>query len=296
MRPDPARSRAGGSGAARPGRRVLKARLGRLANSAVLGILLFLTLYPFAFMVQKSVQSDAQMAHDFWGLERPLQWSYYSGAWGKVAPYILNSVKVSVVTVAGVVFLASLSAFCFARYRFRGKELVYYAVISLLMIPEILTLVTRYLLVDRLGLIDTHWALILPGMAMLQVFAIFILRGFFAGLPEELFEAARLDGASEWTIYLRLALPMSRPVLGTVAILVLLVVWNDFIWPLVTLPTRADLLTIPVGLAHLESVDLPPPIGRQMAGYTIASLPLLALFAVAMRTFIKGFTAGAIKG
>lgn len=260
----------------------------------LLVILLGLTLYPFLFMVQKSVQSNEQIAVNFWGLEDPLKWGFYARAWEKTGPYIWNSVKVSTITVAGVLLISSLSAFCFARLRFPGKEIIYYAILGLLMVPDVLTLVTRYILVGQLHLLDSHWSLILPGMATLQVFGIFILRGFFEALPEELFEAARIDGASELTVYLRIVLPLSRPILGTVAILSLLAIWNDYIWPSLTL-NSSELFTIPVGLAYLEEADTRLHVGQQMAGYTLSSIPLLILFFLTMRTFIKGFTAGAIK-
>lgn len=273
----------------------MKNRAGQLAAGIVLVALVALTLYPFVFMLQKSVQSNVQIAGNFWGLQFPLQWRYYASAWSTVWPLVFNSVKVSALTVAGVLVLSSMSAFCFARYRFVGKNVIYYCVLGLLMVPDVLTLVTRFILVRDLGLLDTHAALILPGIATLQVVAIFILRGFFETLPEELFESARIDGASEWTVYCRLALPMSLPILATVGVLTLLAVWNDYIWPLVTLddPSR---FTIPLGLADLENLSTRLQVGEQMAGYVLGSLPLLVVFFLAMRTFLRGFTAGAIKG
>ena len=152
----------------------------------------------------------------------------------------------------GVLVIASISGFVFARYNFPGRELFFFAILALLMIPGVLTLVPAFLLVKNLGLINTYWALILPYMAGGQIFAIFILRSFIAGLPEELFEAARLDGASTLQAFRHIVIPLSKPILVTIAVMNVLGTWNDYIWPLVTI-SDSKLWTISVGIVTFGS-------------------------------------------
>src|SRR5436190_10336120 len=211
--------------------------------------LLALTFYPFLFLLQTSLKDNSQFFHDFWGLRPPLHWQNYVDAWGAIRAYIGNTVIVTAVTVAGTLAVASLAAYAFARHRFPGRQPLFYAVLSLMMVPGVLTLISAFMWMKQFplaggnnvwgeggqGLLDSHWALVLPYVAGGQVFAIFILRSFMAALPEELFEAARLDGASDWRLYSRIALPLCRPVLGTVAVMAALSTWNDYVWPLIVL-------------------------------------------------------------
>jgi len=164
-----------------------------------------------------------------------------------------------------------------------------------LMIPGVLTLVPAFLLVKTLGLMNTYWALILPYIAGGQIFAIFVLRSFIASLPEELFEAARLDGASTMQAFRNIVIPLSKPILVTIAIMNVLGTWNDYIWPLVTIPD-SKLWTISVGIVTFgSSFRGLESWGPMFAGFVIASVPMVILFLFTMRYFIAGLTSGAIK-
>jgi raffinose/stachyose/melibiose transport system permease protein len=153
--------------------------------------------------------------------------------------------------------------------------------------------VPAFVWIKNLGLINSHWGLILPSIAGQQVFAIFITRGFMASLPEELFEAARVDGATMFQLYWRIALPLSRPIVTVVVITSLLATWNDFVWPLIVIGSD-HLRTIPVGLAFFQT-QYQTSYGPQMAGYFISSLPLLLIFLFTSKEFVQGLTAGAVK-
>ncbi|MBX3010568.1 MAG: carbohydrate ABC transporter permease [Caldilineaceae bacterium] len=253
------------------------------------------TFYPLIFTLFTSFKDNSQFYSTFWGPAFPLHWSNYSDAWRQLYPVLLNTIFVGVVSAFGVVFLASLAAYVFARHRFPGHDALFYAIIALLMIPGVLTLIPLFLLVKDLGLLNSYWVLILPYIAGGQAFAIFVLRSFIAGQPEEIFESARIDGAGEFTIYQRIALPMAKPILGTLAILSLLSTWNDYIWPSVTL-RNPDLWTISLQLVSFSSqwASL-QQYGPMFAGYVIASIPLLILFMFTMRLFIEGLASGAIK-
>lgn len=257
---------------------------------AIVGVL---TLYPTVFMLLTSFKDNNQFYQDFWWLSWPPRLGNYHLAWDAIAPFLFNSVIVTLAATLGTVAVSCLAAYAFARYAFPGRELLYYLVIFLLMVPAILTLVPSFLLVKSLGLIDTRWALILPYIATGQVLSIYILRQFFAGLPEQLFEAARIDGASEFTIFAQIGLPLVRPTLVTIAILQILMVWNDYLWPFLVIH-NPSLQTLVVGLVSFQG-RFYTNWGPLMAGYVIASLPLIVLFSMGMRAFIRGLTQGGLK-
>lgn len=261
---------------------------------ALLGVLVALTFAPFFFMLTLSLKDNAQFYKSFWAISLPLHWENFGIAFTELLPYLVNSVIVSGASVLGVVLFSCFAAYAFARFHFVGRELLYYMVLALMMIPSILMLVPQFLLVKNLGLLGTRWAMILPYIAGGQVLAVFIMRAFFAGLPEELFEAARIDGAGELGAFWRIALPLTTPVLGTVAIMQVLATWNDYVWPFVVTSQSPNLRTLVVGLVAFQQRHY-TDWGPLMAGYTLAALPLVILFFFTVRYFVEGLTAGALK-
>ncbi|MBN1541635.1 carbohydrate ABC transporter permease [candidate division KSB1 bacterium] len=271
-------------------------RLLRSFSYLLLGIFLLLTFYPLWFMIMTSFKSLFQFYHNFWWPTRPLHLDNYTRVFKLIYPYILNSVGVTVVSVAGIVFLGALSGFVFARFDFPGRRILFYGIIGLMMLPWILTLVPAFMVVKQLGLIDTYWVLILPYISGGQVLSFYLFYNFFESLPEELFESARLDGAGVFQQFRHIGAALSRPVIGLVAIVSSLSVWNNFIWPLVT--TSDERLTVlTVGVMRFSTAYTSGSIdyGQLFAGYTIAALPLLVLFLFATRQFMRGLTAGALK-
>lgn len=270
--------------------------------------LLALSLVPFGMMLIMSLKSNAQIFAHFWDLPGPARWDFYAKASGALSGYILNTLIVALLTVLGVLLLSSMSGYTFARHRFPGREGFYYLILALMMIPGVLTLIPTFALVKSIqfpaihlggwtfgpfALLNTRWALILPYISGGQVLGILLCRSFFQSLPEEMFEAARLDGASEMDLYRRIALPLSKPILATVAITTTLSVYNDYIWPLVVISDNS-LQTFTVGVTKFAG-EFNLDYGPTLAGYVIGSLPLLVLFAVGMKPFIQGITAGSIK-
>ncbi len=253
----------------------------------------FLMFLPFIITVIISFKSLPQFNHAAFTVTFPLHPENYSEAWRVVSKYILNSLIVSGSSVVVMVALAALAAWAFARYPFPGREFFFYLVIALLMIPGELTLIPAFLLVKTLGLLNTHFVLILPYIAGGQVFAIFIMRSFFQSMPEEMFEAARMDGANEMQTFLRIGLPLSQSILGVVAVMHILSTWNDLIWPIVTLSNQ-NLMTLTIGLYAFRTAWY-SIWGPLMAGYVLASIPLIILFAFTSRLFVEGLSSGAIK-
>lgn len=253
-----------------------------------------LTLYPFVFMMITSTKSYTQFLHSYWLPAWPLHiGENYVAAWNQVQGYLQNTIYVGVVATAGFLASASMAGFVFARYRFPAKEFLFASILILMMIPQILQLIPAFMWVRTLGLLDTYWVLILPYIAGGQAYGIFLLRTFFSSLPQELFDVAQIDGANDFQIYLYVALPLSKGILATLAILRFQQIWNDLIWPLITVSTDAK-RTITTGLFYFQS-GFQTQYGAMFAGYLIASIPLLLLFAFSMRQFMAGMTAGAIK-
>ncbi len=257
-------------------------------------VLLFLTLVPIILMLFLSLKDNGQIYGRFWGMPNPIRWENYPSGYQAMVSYITNSLIYSSISVVGVVFLASLSGYVFARHRFPFKEGIYLAVLALLMIPGVLTLIPSFVLVQQLGLINTPWALILPWTAGGQVFGILLCRSFFANLPQELFDSGKIDGATEFQLYYRIAVPLSWPIIVTVAIMHLVSTYNDFIWPLLTI-TNSSMQVVSVGLTQFTSEYGITDWGPRMAAYTVATIPLLALFMFGMRYYIRGITSGAVK-
>ncbi len=267
-----------------------------LYRHAFLIFVCVLIIFPYVLTIIMSLKDFNQFNHNEFLPTLPFHFDNYfsrTGAFNTIWRYILNTIFVAAVSAAGAVAIAALTAHVFARYSFPGRETLYFLVIALLMIPGILTLVPQFLLIKSFGLFNTPWALIIPYISGGQVLAIFILRQFFAALPEELFEAARMDGASEFRAFVSISLPMSQSILGVVTIMHLLHSWNDLIWPLVTL-TTPEKFTLTLGLYAYRN-DNWTNWGPLFAGYVIASIPLLIVFAFTSRLFVEGLSSGALK-
>jgi ABC-type glycerol-3-phosphate transport system permease component len=246
-------------------------------------------------MIFLSLKDNGQIYGRFWSLPDPVRWENYRDGWVTMRRYIFNSLWYSMVSVVIVVFLSSISGYVFARHKFPGKEAIYVIILALLMIPGILTLIPAFVLVKQLGLFNTPWALILPWSAGGQVFGILLCRTYFATLPQELFDAAKVDGASELEQYFRIALPLSWPILVTLAIMHLVGSYNDFIWPLLTISDQ-NIQVVTVGLTQFRDEFGTVTWGPRMAAYAVSSLPLVILFAFGMRYYVRGLTSGAVKG
>lgn len=266
-----------------------------LPSHGVLIIFVALSLFPLYYMLVTSFKSNGQFYANFMGVSFPFHWGNYVTAWQAIAPYIVNSLIISGVSVIIIILTAAMTGYAFARLRFRGKTLLYMAIVALLMIPSTLTLIPLFLEIKNFGLLNTYWGLILAYAAGGQAFTIFVFRQSFAGLSEELFEAARLDGCSEMRAYLSIAVPLTKSILGTLAIWNLLGIWNDYMLPLVTL-SSPDKFTITVGIVQFQNQFTTETLyGPMFAGYILASLPLLILFLLTMRMFMEGLTSGGLK-
>lgn len=266
----------------------------QIALNIWLTLMIIGTLYPIYFMLNMSVKSTAQFNYGIFRITLPFEWSNYTTAFGQIWRYMLNTVAVIILGGVPMLTFASITAYVFARYQFPGSNLLFMMLLGLMMIPGILTLIPAFMWVAKLKLTNTWWALILPSIAGGQSFNMFILKSFFESLPEDMFESARLDGAGHLVLWRSIILPLSKPILVTLAIMYTLGVWNDFVWPFLVV-ARNDLRTISQAIVFLNTTGQFPTPGRAMAGNVIASIPLLIMFIFGMRSFISGITSGAVK-
>ena len=261
----------------------------------VLGILGLVTFVPVFMLLQLSFKNQQQMADAMWLPTWPLRFANYDKAYRIMGPYMVNSLLFVAGTATVSIVFSVLSAYALGRYDFPGKEFLFMAILGLMMIPGILTLLTRFSVLLSLNLNNTYMGVWLPLAAGAQPFQIIVLRTFFASMPEEFFEAARLDGASEKRMLVSIALPLSKPILTTLIILQCHGVWNQYIWPMMVFrdPDRYPAILGILRLRELIYGYRDP--GTEFAGYVITCLPLLLLFTVSSRAFIRGLTSGAIK-
>lgn len=207
-----------------------------------------------------------------------------------IGRWTVNSLVFSIVSVTVGLFLASLAGYAFAKKRFLGKEVVFWSFLAMIMVPGQVTLIPLFILIAKAGGVDTFWGLILPTLANAQ--GVFMMRQFIAGIPDELVEAATIDGASEFRIYWQIVLPQTYPVLATLATFGFLARWNDFLWPLVV--SQSDhTRTLTVGLAALNSQTV--PLGTVMAGAAISFVPSLIVFIALQRYFVRGLVMSGLK-
>ncbi len=259
-----------------------------------LASILLLTFFPFGFMVVTSLKDTHQFYHSFWFLALPPHWENYTWAASELLSFLLNSLVISAASIVGILVFSSVAGFIFARYDFPGRQFLYHAILAMMMIPGVLMLVPAFVWVQKLGLIDTYWVLILPYIAGGQVLGIYLMRGFFSEIDNDLFEAAAVDGSGLFGQLLHVAIPLGLPVIGVVAIVSALGVWNNFLWPLVTTSSE-EVMVLTVGILRYNS-RVGGQYGRMFAGYTISAIPLAILFVFTTRVFLKGITSGALKG
>jgi len=261
---------------------------------AILISVFAISVLPVVIMFIRSWKTLPQVGRSQIFVTLPLHYGNYIEAWALVQRYLMNTIFVVVTSVIGVVLLSSITAYVFARYRFPGKNVLFAAIIALLMIPGVIGFVPSIILVLKIFKLSNNFlGVLFPYWSGGQIFAIFVLRAFFEGLPEEMFEAARLDGAGHFDLYVRITLPLSGSILSVIAILNIIGTWNDYVWPLIVL-SNESVRTIAVGLTFLRDTKQPDP-GVEMASYVIASIPMFILFLVTMKTFVRGIASGAIK-
>lgn len=206
--------------------------------------------------------------------------------------YFLNSALVSSAITLLSLVINAMAGYAFAKLRFAGRERIFKALLAALVIPSQVTMLPLFLMLKEMGLVNSYAGVVIPGLA--SIFGIFLVRQYARSIPDELMEAARIDGAGEWRIFFRIVLPMLKPVLVTLAIFTFMGSWNDFMWPLIVLTDQTH-QTLPVALASLSREHI-QDVEMMMAGAVLTVTPVLLLFLALQRYYIQGLLLGSVKG
>jgi multiple sugar transport system permease protein len=270
----------------------------RLMKAIINGLLIggtLVALFPLLWMLSVSFMAPGEASalpppllpkHPGWANYREL---FVRAGMGR---YLLNSVLVAgAITALSLVFNL-MAGYAFAKLRFAGRERLFQALLGALVIPAQVAMLPLFLLLKYLGLVNSYAGVVVPALA--TVFGIFLVRQYARGIPDELLEAARIDGAGEWRIFAQIVLPLLKPIIVTLAIFSFLAAWNDFMWPLIVL-TGQEHYTLPIGLAslareHAQDSEL------MMAGSVVTVLPVLLLFLALQRYYLQGLLLGSVKG
>ena len=270
--------------ALRPGRAIAWCLLlaGGLAMSA-----------PILFMLTTSLK-DAAQVYDLRFIPVSPSLDNYKSilADGRFARWFLNSLGVATLVTLSNVFFDSLVGYTLAKFRFRGRRLVFIAILSTLMIPTEMLVIPWYLMASSLGWIDTYWGIMFPGM--MTAFGTFLMKQFFETVPDDFLEAARIDGMGEVAIWWKVAMPLVKPALSALAIFTFLGNWTAFFWPLIVTTSR-DLYTLPVGLSSF-AVEQQVQWEMIMTGASLATLPTLLVFLLLQRHIVRGIVMAGLKG
>jgi multiple sugar transport system permease protein len=268
---------------------------GRL-SVVVLAFAAVVILVPFAFMLSTSLKPPGEL------YEVPFRWiprhptlANYAHALGQVslARGTLNTLTIAIPATLGGLLTASFAGFAFAKLRFRGREQLFAALLATMMLPGIVTLIPQFAMFARIGWVDTYWPLIVPG-AMGTALATFMMRQYFKTVPDELIEAAALDGASPLSVFTRIVFPLARPAIVTLAVFGLKGAWNDYFGPLIYV-TSSEKMTLQQMVAATQNAYGGDP-GVLMAGACLAMLPLVVVFLFAQRAFVEGIATSGLKG
>ncbi|GAA2402788.1 carbohydrate ABC transporter permease [Nonomuraea africana] len=277
-----------------PARRPRRAGRAWLVGRTVLLVIgALVTLFPFYAMVVLSFKPAGPVTFPDSLLPWPFSTEAYDQVIGakSVLRWMWNTVVYSVVSVVGVLLFASMAGYAFAKKRFPGKEAMFWSFLAMLMVPYHVTMIPTFIVISQLNGVDTYWGMIVPTLANAQ--AVFLMRQFIASLPDSLFEAARLDGCSEWRVYVSIVLPLIKPILATLGIFVFLWHWNDFLWPLIV-GQSLDMRTLTTGIASLQQENV--ALNMLLAGSVVAFVPIFVAYLIGQRYVTEGVATSGIKG
>ena len=249
-------------------------------------------VFPFVWMILTSLKTGADV-YSFSMIPNPATTQNYSFVFTRTdfVRWFLNSIFVAVMVVSSVLMFDTLVGYTLCKMQFRGKQLVFILIMSTLMVPTEMLIIPWYLMSAQLKWLNTYWSIMFPGL--ITAFGIFMMRQFFEGVPDELLEAARIDGLNELGIYARIALPLVMPAVSALAIFTFLGNWNAFLWPVIIVSNK-ELVTLPVGLA-MFTTENNPEWERIMTAASLGTVPVLAVFMVFQKQIIEGINLSGLK-
>ncbi|WP_010281145.1 carbohydrate ABC transporter permease [Bacillus timonensis] len=273
----------------------IKNRIFQLVVFVWFGIFSLVIIYPLIWLGLSGLKSNRDFFLNTWTLPKEWLWQNYKAAWDAgVGDFFFNSVFVTVVSVVLILLIGAMAAYGLSRFHFKGQNILLVIILSGLMLAPQVSLLPLYKILQTIGLYNTYGALILPYVAFQLPFAIFLMRSYFLSIPRELEESAIIDGCNSWKVFWHIILPMGRPIIASAALLTGMFVWNEFMFALVFVED-SSLRTIPVGLMNLRS-QLNTNFGIQLAGLAISAMPMIIAFILFQKQFVRGISAGGVKG
>ncbi|HVW01381.1 MAG TPA: carbohydrate ABC transporter permease [Planctomycetaceae bacterium] len=283
------------SGPQKRGGRGIRSRFGKIAMYIVLVVLLVVVLLPFLWMLSSSFKHDNEvLSVPIKWIPTTFVWSNYSQIWTQIplAGYLANSALLAVVITFLQVLTGSFAAYGFSKVRFPGRDALFLAYIATIAVPWQAYMIPQYVMMQKVGLTNTFWALIL--LQAFGAFGVFLMRQFFLTIPDELNEAARIDGLNDYGIWARIILPLSKPALASLALLTFVNTWNDYMGPFIYLSSN-ELWTVQIGLRSFIG-QYSAQYAMIMTGSVISIIPILAIFLAGQRYFISGIATSGMKG
>jgi multiple sugar transport system permease protein len=283
------------SGPQKRGGRRIRSRLGKAAMYVVLVVLLVIVLLPFLWMLSSSFKHDNEvLSVPIKWIPTTFVWSNYSQIWSQIplAGYVANSALLAVVITFLQVLTGSFAAYGFSKVRFPGRDALFLAYIATIAVPWQAYMIPQYVMMQKVGLTNTFWALIL--LQAFGAFGVFLMRQYFVTIPDELNEAARIDGLSDYGIWARIILPLSKPALASLALLTFVNTWNDYMGPFIYLSSN-ELWTVQIGLRSFIG-QYSAQYAMIMTGSVISIIPILVIFLAGQRYFISGIATSGMKG
>lgn len=270
-------------------------RISRLATYLLFIILAFIALYPLFWVFTNSLKTDVQLYDNSWAFPKEWHWENYTRAWNYgIAQYIVNSVLVTVCSVLLNISISLMAAYALARYQFKGRNILLFFILGGLMLAPEVSLIPLFRILTTIKAYNTYFAMILPNVAFGIPFTTFLIRSYMLGLPRDFEEAAVMDGASTIGVFLKIVIPLCRPIIASAMLLDALRVWNEFMFAL-TFVINDKLKTVPLGLMTFSGA-LREEWTVVMAGLIISALPMIILYILTQKQFIRGLAAGGIKG
>ena len=261
---------------------------------AFLAVLSVIMMYPMVWMFLTSFKSNAEI-RTYRTKVLPVEWTLerYRSAFERapVAGWFANSMFVTICVTAAVILTSTLIGYVFAKYEFRGKKLLFVLLLATMMVPPQVTMIPRYLMIQKMHLFNTRWALIVPGLV--SAFSIYLARQFIGDIPDSLCEAAKIDGAGPIRIYWHVILPNIKPAIGSIGIFTAMMHWNDYLNPLLML-NDMEKMTLPLGLVIFDS-QRTSDLSATMAAASMIMIPMIVIFLIFQKQFIKGMTMSGIK-
>ncbi len=276
-------------------RSILAIKTERFLTYLLFVALSIVSIYPLIWVFTNSLKTDVQLFDNSWAFPQIMHWENYTRAWNYgIAAYIGNSLLVTVASVALNISISLMAAFALARFNFKGRTFLLYFILGGLMLAPEVSLIPLFRILSTLHIYNTYYAMILPNVAFGIPFTTFLIRSYMLGLPKEYEEAAVIDGASTMVVFLRIVIPLSRPIIASAMLLDAMRVWNEFMFAL-TFVLDEKIKTVPLGLMTFSGA-LREEWTVVMAGLIISAIPMIVLYLVTQRQFIRGLAAGGIKG